>query len=245
MGAGLMSERTIELIREIRALGVHFVYVTGARKSTLEVRLPIMGCVDAAFAETGGRYLAEECSKLDESWTSTMEAVCGPENTSLPPLDRTGDLWDWARMLDAQGYVIDARSYYFGFRVDLDKQEREDLGQVDKFREFVDANMPSSLATAMNLGKFDFFPKVSGKGNAVRHYLSSHGFSADEAVALFDDENDLPMADAVGRCFVMQATHPAIEAAVKTNPNWHVATSVGVLATEEVLSSLLAECRHD
>lgn len=68
MGSGLMSKKSIKLIRSLRDHGVHFVYVTGARKSTLMERLPIMGHVDAAFGETGGRYLTDNCINLDKEW---------------------------------------------------------------------------------------------------------------------------------------------------------------------------------
>jgi len=245
MGSGLMSKKSIKLIRSLRDHGVHFVYVTGARKSTLMERLPIMGHVDAAFGETGGRYLTDNCINLDKEWTSLMEKFCGPESTELPPLEREGVLWDWARKLSERGYEIDARSYYFGFRVDLEKQSNDECKSDEAFCDFVNKNLPEDLATSTNIGKYDFFPKVSGKGNAVRHYMEKFDIKPEEAVALFDDENDLPMADAVEHCYVMQATHHTIEKALETNPHWHQAKGVGVIATEEVLQTLLDQCEKD
>ena len=73
-----MSERSIALIQELRREGVLFVYVTGARKSTLLERLPIMGAVDAAFAETGGRFVRDGCTVLDGAWTGVHTPACGP-----------------------------------------------------------------------------------------------------------------------------------------------------------------------
>jgi len=118
MGPGLMSFETMALIDKIRQEGVHFVYVTGARKSTILERLPLMPIVDAAFSETGGRFMCDNCSVLDKKWTRMMEGVCGPEN-DLPPRERQGVLWDWYRILESNGYVVDARGYHFGFRLDF------------------------------------------------------------------------------------------------------------------------------
>lgn len=254
MGPGVMSDRTAGLIAAIRARGVQFVYVTGARCSTLLERLPRMPTADAAFAETGGRFLTHECSTLDPEWTRLMEAVCGPANTELPALERSGDLWDWARALHAAGFAVDARSYWFGFRVSLrsgagakaDADATADVGtdvgtdELSRLQLLIRDSMPPTLATASNLGKYDFFPAASGKGNAVRHYLERHDLSADDAVALFDDENDLPMADNVKTCFVMQATHASVADALAKNPQWRLAAREGVLACEEALSHILA-----
>ena len=61
-----------------------------------------------------------------------------------------------------------------------------------------------------------------------------------DAVALFDDENDLPMAEVCGHACVMRCTHESIAARLPDNPHWHVAKESGVLATEEILEMLLA-----
>mmetsp|Transcript_9668 Transcript_9668/g.17004 ORF Transcript_9668/g.17004 Transcript_9668/m.17004 type:complete len:306 (+) Transcript_9668:119-1036(+) len=235
MGPGVMSLRSCELIKELRQAGAHVVYVTGARCSTLMERLPLMAKVDAAFGETGGRFLRDECTVLDPAWTKQMEAFCGPSTTEEPPLQRKGVLWDWARALDNNGFEIDARSYFFGFRLDLSKQKPE-MQSIESFKLFAKENLPSEITMTTNLGKFDFFPSVSGKGNAVRHYLALHGLKPDQAVALFDDENDLPMAEAVGSCFVLQTTHDSVTQALSDNPKWRLATKTGVLAAEEALS---------
>ena len=169
MGPGVMSLQTIELIGELRMMGVHFVYVTGARASTLAERLPLMARADAAFGETGGRFLnlrhdngSQPC--LDPDWTAQMEPCCGPvlsETLPSSPLDRPGALWDWARRLSSEFlFELDTRSYFFGFRVDLDKQRSEALRDPLHFERIVATHLPPGLATAQNLGKYDFFPAV-------------------------------------------------------------------------------------
>mmetsp|Transcript_20065 Transcript_20065/g.50806 ORF Transcript_20065/g.50806 Transcript_20065/m.50806 type:complete len:329 (-) Transcript_20065:1263-2249(-) len=245
MGPGVMSLRTMDLITELRGAGVLFVYVTGARCSTLMERLPLMAPVDAAFGETGGRYLTNNCSTLDPAWTAAMEVICGPSDSPDPPSERKGALWDWARFLTQRGFAIDARSYFFGFRVDLDKQATPALKDAVAFHSLVKEHLPAELSMASNLGKQDFFPAISGKGNAVRHFLREHGIGREEAIAMFDDENDLPMAEQVGISYVLQSTHEAVNQAVSQHPNWHLATKVGVLAAEEALEDILARVRGE
>eukprot|EP00662_Eupelagonemidae_sp_cell21_P023160 gene23160-18946_t len=57
MGPGLLSDHSADLIRLIRARGVEFAYITGARKSTLRpfARAPHhdAGAMDPAAVEAG------------------------------------------------------------------------------------------------------------------------------------------------------------------------------------------------
>ena len=63
MGPGLVSERSAELVAQLRSEGVLFVVVTAARKSTLLERLPLLPDCDAAVSETGSRVCAR-CSRI-------------------------------------------------------------------------------------------------------------------------------------------------------------------------------------
>lgn len=242
MGPGIMSLRTIDLINQIRKKGCLFVYITGARYSTLLERLPLMAVVDASFAESGGRFLFNECTETDSSWAQRMEPTCGSSMYhNLEPLQRPGILWDWARLLSSMGYELDTRSYFYGFRIDLLKQKTEDLRNLYIFNELVKSSLDPQLMSASNLGKIDFFPALSGKGNAVSYFLERNDLRKEDAVSIFDDENDLPMAYAVETCYVVQATHTAITDALRRNPSWNVANGTAVLATEEVLSTILKQ----
>jgi len=251
MGPGLFSKKSSELIQKLRdEAGVIFVYVTGARKSTMLKRLPLLAPADYAVAETGGRMYkllegggggnpnsASTLPVLDEEWTAKISAVCGDiENNADLPLDkRTGALWDWCRELTNKGVPCDTRNYTCCFRVDCKKQP--DVEAI--LTKVLDGGMPPGVTCAQNLGKYDFFPDISGKGNAVEYLLAKLGVSKDDAVALFDDENDLPMANACGHACVMRCTHESIAAHLPENPHWHIASETGVLATEEILEMIL------
>eukprot|EP01065_Artemidia_motanka_P052318 TRINITY_DN9420_c0_g1_i2.p2 TRINITY_DN9420_c0_g1~~TRINITY_DN9420_c0_g1_i2.p2 ORF type:complete len:311 (+),score=127.07 TRINITY_DN9420_c0_g1_i2:758-1690(+) len=233
IGCGLFSERSAELIRRLRCHSVAFVYVTGARKSTLLARLPFMPVADLAICETGGRLYGTD-GALDREWTELIERQSGPLDTALPPKERAGDLWKWYRLLADGGFAVDARSYTCCFRVSTKK-----AGTQEKLLQLVRERMPPTLAFAQNLGNYDFFPAQSGKGNVARYVMRKRGIAAADAAALFDDDNDLPMAAAVGQPMVTQATHGMVRDAVRKNPHWVVAKGHGPIAAEELLEQLL------
>ena len=52
-------------------------------------------------------------------------------------------------------------------------------------------SVPEELATSFNLGLADVYPAVSGKHNAAKHLLEVFKASADSAVLMADDDNDL------------------------------------------------------
>ena len=249
MGAGLLSERTCELVDALRARGVLFVFISGARKSTMLQRLPLLPAADFAVAETGGRmyalagrYKTASAEQLDPEWTARVEAEVGPIEDVRDVEHRAGALWDWCRELQRRGMRCDTRSYTCCFRVDCraDDDVEGAAGSEAALREAMATSMPAGVAYAQNLSKFDFFPSISGKGNAVAYLLTKLGIEASDAVAMFDDDNDLPMAAEVGHCAVVQATHPNVVQATLDNPHWAVASAKGVLATEELLEHMLA-----
>tara|TARA_B100000795_G_C22779568_1_gene431608 strand:+ start:1115 stop:1690 length:576 start_codon:yes stop_codon:yes gene_type:complete len=106
MGDGLVSERTVELIDELRALGILFVVVTAARKSTLLERLPLLPAVDVAVGETGSRIYVD--GVLDEAWADGLREVCGALDRELSPEERPEILWRWLRRLqEVPGLKVD------------------------------------------------------------------------------------------------------------------------------------------
>ena len=111
----------------------------------------------------------------------------------------------------------------------------------------VQAELPEQVAWAMNLGKYDFFPKASGKGNSVAYLQGKHGLAPEECVALFDDDNDLPMAERCGLQLLPGLTSESVKRAAAAHPEWRVAATAGqgVFAIEELLEGLLAEVKSE
>ena len=244
MGPGMVSERTVELVDALRNEGVLFVVVTAARKSTLLERLPLLPACDAAVCETGARMYVD--GELDTQWASRFTHICGDLERELDVAERPEPLWAFYRALGdtVPGLKRDSRSYYGCFRVDT-------LGdaQVEAaLRAAIDAEMPNGVATAMNLGKFDFFPALAGKGNAVAYLQERFHVRRDECACLFDDDNDLPMARLCdGARLLPGLTSDSVRRAAEENADWVVASRAGegVFAVEECLEMLLARVRAE
>mmetsp|Transcript_37547 Transcript_37547/g.62167 ORF Transcript_37547/g.62167 Transcript_37547/m.62167 type:complete len:335 (-) Transcript_37547:308-1312(-) len=238
---GIVSERTVELIDSLRKEGLIFVIVTGARKSTLLQRIPLLPLADASVGESGSRIYVHDV--LDEDWAAQLAPVCGPIERELPPEQRPEPLWQFFRLLLMQGFKMDSRSYYGCFRVDAkgdDTMER-------RLRQFISSELPPDLDWAINLGKFDFFPRASGKHNAVIYLQKRFGLRPEECVCLFDDDNDLGMAQQCGVHLLPALTSRSVERAAAENPTWQVASrsGEGVFAIEELLEQLLQRVRAE
>ena len=272
MGDGLVSERTVELIDELRALGVLFVVVTAARKSTLLERLPLLPAVDVAVGETGSRIYVD--GVLDEAWADGLREVCGPLDREMPPEERPEMLWRWLRRLQqVPGLKVDGRSYYGCFRVDTKGSAEVEAVLL----KVIGAELPAQVDWAMNLGKvtprrvhdlyspsrpcpaptptptptrsqYDFYPRASGKGNAVAYLQRRYSLAPEQCVALFDDDNDLPMARRCeGGQLLPGLTSKSVARAALEHPEWKVAARAGqgVFAIEELLESLLEQVRSE
>lgn len=254
MGDGLVSERTVELVATLRSEGVLFVVVTAARKSTLFERLPLLPTCDAAVCETGSRiYLQAVGGELagglssapDGEFEQRIVATSGPLERELDVDERPEPLWQFFRTLrdTVTGLKCDARSYYGCFRVDT----KGDASVDAALRACIAEHKPADVSWAMNLGKYDFFPAASGKGNAVAYLQAKWGVPSDESCCLFDDDNDLPMAERCGVQLLPGLTSDSVRAAAAEHPEWQVAETAGqgVFAIEECLEKLLERVRRD
>lgn len=238
MGAGCVSERTVELVQELRAKGILFVVVTAARKSTLLERLPLLPSCDAACCETGSRvYLSD--GTLDVEWASRFEHICGPIERELDVAERPEPLWQFYRLLQGrvQDLKCDSRSYYGCFRVNT-----QGSAEVDEaLRAIIEQELPAGISWAMNLGCYDFYPSESGKGNVVSYLQRRFAVEPAECACLFDDDNDLPMAERCGWQLLPGLTSESVRCAAASHPEWYVASKAGQgpVAVEECLEQLL------
>ena len=248
MGDGFVSERTIELVRELRDEGILFVIVTAARKSTLFERQPMLPACDAACCETGSRvYLGTDdgLDGLDLEWAARFEHITGPLEREVEVAERPEPLWAFFRTLQSSvpGLKCDSRSYYGCFRVDT----KDDPTVEAALREAIAAHLPDGVDWAMNLGKFDFYPAVSGKGNVVGYLQAKFSVGEAECAALFDDDNDLPMASRCGVHYLPGLTSDSVARAAQEHPGWFVPPNegTGVFAIEACLERLLERVKRE
>ena len=191
----------------------------------------------------------------DEEWKRRMQSMdaAGADgyDDNIPIVDRRGLLWDYARTLQSQGFVLDFKGYSTCFRVNR-KQQRDDAIDDAKFDSLMKGAPPSGLATSVNLGCIDFYPSISGKRNAC-HYLATK-FAANPdvdllskaAVCICDDDNDLEMALSCRHAFIPGITSESMKQTIHDNPGKFTVTEdaarniVETAATEAALTKVLA-----
>lgn len=227
------------------------VLITGARSSTFLSRVEGLFECDWMFWENGGRMM--KGGDIEGGWSGGrlkewvgegdvdekgVQVDWGEEVVKLGDLEkRGGKLWEVCRLFVKQGWKVDWRDYYTSFRVDVRKSGKT----VKDFESFVKEVLPEyGLVSTFNLGKADVYPKVSGKGNAARFVLETLGIDAENAVAMFDDDNDLELGALCGRAFLPGVTHPSVLKAMEKYPSWTITKEQGPLGTEEALKNILA-----
>ena len=191
----------------------------------------------------------------DEEWKRRMQSLdaAGEDgyDNDIPIKDRGGLLWDYARTLQSQGFVLDFKGYSTCFRVNR-KQQRDDAVDDAKFASLMKRAPPPGLARSVNLGCVDFYPTQSGKRNAC-HYLATK-FTANggddllskAAVCICDDDNDTEMALACRHAFIPGITSESMQQTIDDNPGKFTVTEdatrniVETTATEEALTKVLA-----
>lgn len=242
-GNGYISRRTVELVGELRKLGTIFVIITGARASTYAKRRKYLPQADFECYENGGRMLVD--GVLDPTWSDNFASIVGPlsdRSAISPPLplpsERQGPLWKLYQRLEEEGWKLDANDYSTNFRVDVNKSEGKTAADFE--RDVISILKNENLTTTFNLGKADIYPIASGKANAARHILQRISASAEDAIALFDDDNDLELGALCGASFLPSVTHSSVLRAVEKHPNWTVMQRAGFLGTEDALERVIA-----
>lgn len=242
-GKAYLSKRTIQLVGDLRNLGVCFVIISGARTSTYLNRGPFLPNADFEFFENGGRKLHR--GQLDPTWTDQFSDQIGriddrikilPE---LPaPQNREGTLWNLYTELLQEGWKLDARDYTTNFRVDVAKTVGKSAEHYE--RQVRPLLAERGLSTSFNLGKADIYPAASGKANAAKHILQLCGWTPAVAVAMFDDDNDLELGALCNVSFLPGVTHPNVLSALERNPSWVLTKGRGFLGTEAALETIIS-----
>lgn len=231
-----VSVKTLERLERLRASGVVLVLVTAARLGTLAARLHGLPVADAYLIESGGRILHFDTEgspplgaaplREDMEWRARFERHAGLHfEEQTPPAERSGLVWDcYRRLAGRPGVTIDA-GYTTTFRV---KGAPEDLERIAAEVASVGGE-EDALQCFYNLGMLDVMPRGSGKVNAARYVMERLGARPEDCVMLCDDQNDLQLAEYVGRAFVPTIAHPAVEAAARARPDHYLLARVSLL----------------
>ncbi|CAE7813016.1 unnamed protein product [Symbiodinium sp. CCMP2456] len=139
LSGGYISKKTLDLVADLRARGVIFCLLTGARTRTFMKRheTRTIPFPDFGVCEGGGKIFtfheSTGAAELDESWIQQFAHIAGDwQQLDTDPLERQGLLWDCFREMHKAGYNLDAVSLSTGFYVDVRtvrKQKLDEDGQ--------------------------------------------------------------------------------------------------------------------
>lgn len=96
---GVISSKTIAMVRDVRKKGVKFVLVSGMRTSTLLARLPFLPRADAYCTEAGGRIFYPVDSVDDTEFAVTPQKFDGCTDEDLKPFGLEEDM-EWRTKME-------------------------------------------------------------------------------------------------------------------------------------------------
>lgn len=223
--------------------------------------IPFKGSSDLDLAPFGIEEDMEWRANMELPDAAGSDGYIQHENDTDVLSRRNGLLWDFARLLESRGFVIDFKGYAACFRVNR-KQQAEAKTQGEEFDALLKSSPPKGLASSVNLGCIDFYPKASGKKNCCAYLAkkmisetdqittgtkSGNDLLSEYAVCICDDDNDLEMAMACSKAYLPSVTSESMATAAKAHPEQiHVTEKkedgiVGVAATEKALKLILGE----
>ncbi|GAX80007.1 hypothetical protein CEUSTIGMA_g7446.t1 [Chlamydomonas eustigma] len=238
---GVISAGTIQGVAKLRSHGVKFAVITGARLSTLLMRLPFLPACDAYVCESGGRifypgsHLDTACPiREDDTWRASQEGAGPVYQDIIEPEKREGLLWTFYRELKQQGWTIDANGYTTSIRVHA--KNGKSMAQLQSLA----SSAPSGLSCSFNLGAADFYPATSGKLQAAKYLMKCWSIDSKDSVFLCDDDNDMELALQVGKAFLPSITSDSVRMAIDANKDQFVtATKQGAAASEEMIEAVM------
>jgi len=132
LSGGYVSKKTMDLVADLRARGVIFCLLTGARTCTFMKRHETRSIPfpDFGVCEGGGKIFtfneSTGAAELDEEWIKQFAVIAGDwQQLDSDPLERRGLLWDCFREMHKAGYHLDAVSLSTGFYVDVRKGRKQ------------------------------------------------------------------------------------------------------------------------
>lgn len=182
---------------------------------------------------------------------------------AIPIEQRRGTLWEFARTLSKQGYVLDNSGYATAYRIN---RKHQSTNLALKFDEFIEKcsnkeGIPDELGCSTNLGCVDVYPTMSGKKKCADYLVTRFLQSGEDgdaqqpislkthASCLCDDDNDIEMALACRAAYLPSVTSESIRSLVNNTQSGGTlvvtedATNgiIESLATEAALEAIMNE----
>lgn len=218
-----LSIETRKLGHKLREI-YDFVYVTGARLSTIHDRRDYLDFADIIILENGGMICDEELTP-DTMWHERMKS------------DRA-QLRKMRHLLRSQGWKLDDEGRSSAIRVKKDENPEKSQEEYDELCNSL--QLPRGLKRTWNIGHLDIILEGAGKGNAVRFVMHNRGYSTAEAIAIGDDINDLDFLQLAGKKHVLASSYSRV-LAVAEEKGWGVSNGMHFDGINEIFTRILAD----
>jgi hydroxymethylpyrimidine pyrophosphatase-like HAD family hydrolase len=199
----------------------YFVFVSAARKSTMDLRKEVMNFADAYVLESGGLILRGDYSPDDE-WSKRFVS-------EKPHLDVM------RQQLQDKGWILDIEGRTLALRV----RKKDNPKKSDSDFEDLCTNieLPAQLRKTMNIGNLDVFVASAGKGNGVDHVISMLGFDKSQTIGIGDDINDIEMLNHTGKKYVLGSSYQGL-LDIAQDKKWYISKGLHFDGINEILMAI-------
>jgi hydroxymethylpyrimidine pyrophosphatase-like HAD family hydrolase len=200
-----------------------FVYVTGARPSTVHSRKEYLDFADAIILENGGMIL-DNSLQPNQEWVDQL----APEREYLA---------DVAEQLRGEDWVLDDRGRTSALRVRKRDNPHRSSFEFEKLCS--ELTLPETLKKTINMENLDIILRSAGKGNAVRFWMRSRGYHITQSIGIGDDINDLDFLKVTGEKYVLSSSFPEV-VKVAEEEGWHISKNVHFDGINEIMRHILS-----
>ncbi len=200
----------------------HFVFVSAARKETMDGRKHALNFADAYILESGAIIL-DEAYQPDKEWAAMLE----PQRPHLQEVN--------AYLID-RGWRLNNEGRTAASRVRrIDNPQRSD----SEFKELCDdLVVPPELKKTQNIGSLDIILASAGKDLAAKYVMEKLGYKREDSIAIGDDINDMEVLSIVGKPYVLGSGYPTVIQMAKEK-GWYISEGVHFDGINEILKDIL------
>jgi len=198
-----------------------FIYVSGARKSSIDNREKEFRFVNTFILENGG-LIIDKFGRVDRNWSYKLE----PEKKYLTEVKK---------QLTAQGWNLDVK----GRRATIRVRRKDNPSRSDaEYQEFCDTiELPDELQKTKNLNNLDIILRSAGKDRAVKYLIEKMGYEA--TVGIGDDINDISFLNLMDQAYFVNGVLGT--SAIAHAYGFHLSKGLHFDGINEILEMIIAQ----
>jgi hydroxymethylpyrimidine pyrophosphatase-like HAD family hydrolase len=199
-----------------------FIYVSGARQSTLKSRITYLDFADSIILENGGLILDSKL-RINQDWYNHLEY----ERKYLVEIKK---------FLREAGWVIDkGRTSAIRIR-QIDNPHKTNSDIENLYNNFA---LPSMLKKTFNVGNLDIILRSAGKENAVNYLMKLRNYTPAQSIGIGDDINDIEFLKLTNESCVLLSSLPEVLNIARQN-GWYITKETCFDGINEILKKLNA-----